>query len=256
LSTNLVHDGEMKISVVIPAFNEARRILPSLEQIFSYMEAHHADHEVLVVDDGSTDGTLQRVQRRFRNQPRLRLLSYGRNRGKGYAVRYGVEQAHGEVVLFSDADLSTPVQELDNLLPALLRGYDLVLGTRAHPESDVRVRQPAYRESAGKFFNSLVRTLLGYEFQDTQCGFKLLRRETLLPILRRQRINRFAFDVELLYLAQQAGLRITDVPVVWMNSPESKVRLWRDPIGMFIDLLRVWAGHLIGRVRGVSPRPT
>lgn len=240
----------MKISIVVPAFNEARRILPSLEQIFPYMDKQHPDYEVLVVDDGSTDETASLVRRRFRDRPQMRLLSYGGNRGKGYAVRYGAEQATGDVVLFTDADLSTPIQELDKLLPKVLEGYDVVMGTRAHPESDIRIRQPFYRDYGGKLFNGMIRVLLLPDFRDTQCGFKVFRRQPMLPVLRRQRIDRFAFDVELVYLARQAGLKIADVPVVWMNSPESKMGLGGIARAV-VDVLRIWLGHLAGgRRRG------
>ncbi|HUI25170.1 MAG TPA: dolichyl-phosphate beta-glucosyltransferase [Candidatus Kryptonia bacterium] len=242
----------MKISVVVPAYNEARRILPSLEQIFPYLDAHHPDYEVLVVDDGSTDETVALVRRHFGQRPQLRLVAYDKNRGKGFAVRYGAEQATGDLVLFTDADLSTPIQELDKLLPFAEQGYDLVMGTRAHPEADIRIRQPFYREYGGKLFNLLIRVLLLREFHDTQCGFKLFRRAVMLPILRRQRIDRFAFDVELVYLAHQAGLKIADVPVVWMNSPETKMGATGIARAV-LDVLRIWLGSLVGQTRTDRP---
>jgi dolichyl-phosphate beta-glucosyltransferase len=242
----------MKISVVVPAYNEARRILPSLEQIFPYMDTHHPDYEVVVVDDGSTDETVALVRRHFGPRPQLRLVTYGANRGKGYAVRYGAEQASGDLVLFSDADLSTPIEELDKLLPRAEQGYDLVMGTRAHPQADIRIHQPFYREYGGKLFNLLIRVLLLRDFHDTQCGFKLFRRTALLPILRRQRIDRFAFDVELVYLAHQAGLKIADVPVVWMNSPETKMGAGGIARAV-LDVLRIWIGHLAGPPRADRP---
>ncbi|HVN84174.1 MAG TPA: dolichyl-phosphate beta-glucosyltransferase [Candidatus Binatia bacterium] len=242
----------MKISVVVPVYNEARRILPSLEQIFPYMDARHPDYEVVVVDDGSTDDTVALVRRHFGQRPQLRQVSYGGNRGKGYAVRYGAEQATGDVVLFSDADLSTPIEELDKLLPLAEQGYDLVMGTRAHPEADIRIRQPFYREYGGKLFNVFIRMLLLPDFRDTQCGFKLFRRTAMMPILRRQRIDRFAFDVELVYLAHQAGLKIADVPVVWMNSPETKMGA-SGIARAVLDVLRIWVRHLSGRNRLERP---
>ena len=236
----------MKISVVVPAYNEARRILPSLDQVFPYMDAHHPDYEVVVVDDGSTDDTVALVRGHFGQRPQLRLLAYGGNRGKGFAVRYGAEHASGDVVLFTDADLSTPIEELDKLLPFVQQGCDLVMGTRAHPKADIRIRQPFYREYGGKLFNLLIRVLLLPEFHDTQCGFKLFRRTAVLPILQRQRIDRFAFDVELVYLAHQAGLKIADVPVVWMNSPETKMGA-AGIARAVLDVLRIWFGSLGSR---------
>jgi dolichyl-phosphate beta-glucosyltransferase len=228
----------MKLSVVVPAYNEAHRILPSLDRILEYLDQHHPDHEVLVVNDGSTDDTVPVIERRFGTRPDLRLLSYGSNRGKGYAVRYGALEARGDVVLFSDADLSTPIAELDKMLPLLGQGYDMVIGSRAHAQAEIREHQPFYREGAGKLFNLLVRLIVGLTFRDTQCGFKLFRRDVMLPVLRRLAIDRFAFDVELIALAQAAGLRVAEAPVVWINSPASTVGLWSG-VQAYLDLLRI-----------------
>ncbi len=225
----------MKVSVVVPAYNEVQRILPSLERIFAYMDQYHADYEVVLVDDGSTDGTSAAVQQRFAARPQLRALAYGGNRGKGYAVRFGALHAGGDVVLFSDADLSTPIEEMEKMLALIEAGHDLVIGSRALAQSEIRKRQPIYREGAGKLFNLLVRLIVLPRFHDTQCGFKLFRRERLLPVLRRQQIDGFAFDVEMIALAVAAGLRVAEVPVVWINSPTSRVDLWRG-LKAFADL--------------------
>lgn len=230
------------ISVVVPAYNEARRLPASLGRIFEFMDVRHPEYEVVVVDDGSTDGTAELARREFAERSQLRVERYEANRGKGYAVRLGIAQARGDLVLFSDADLSTPIEDLDALLAAVERGADVAIGTRAHPDSDVRVRQPFYRDRAGKVFNRLVRLLLLPDLQDTQCGFKLFRREKILPLLDEARVDRFAFDVELLYLARRAGLRIVEVPVVWVNSPDSRVRL-PQAAAAFVDVVRVrWRG--------------
>ena len=228
----------MKISVVVPAYNEAERIAPSLEGVFAYMDRHHPDYEVIVVDDGSTDDTPGVVQRRFGDRPQLRVLSYGPNRGKGYAVRFGALQAAGDVVLFSDADFSTPIEELEKMLPLLDQGYELVIGSRAHERSEIRAHQPFYREGAGKLFNVLVRIVVVADFRDTQCGFKCFRRQPVLPVLEQQQIDGFAFDVELIALAQAAGLRVGEVPVIWINSPTSKVGL-SGGLAAFVDLVRI-----------------
>jgi len=228
----------MKLSVVVPAYNEARRISPSLDQIFEYLDRSHPQHEVLVVDDCSTDDTAAVVERRFGQRPTLRILSYGTNRGKGYAVRAGALEASGDVVLFTDADLSTPIAEADKMLPLLAQGYDMVIGSRAHAQAEIRKHQPFYREGAGKLFNLLVRLLVGLKFHDTQCGFKLFRRDSALAVLRRLSIDRFAFDVELLALAQAAGLKVAEVPVVWINSPASTVGLWYGAQA-YVDLLQI-----------------
>lgn len=225
----------MKLSVVLPAYNEAHRILPSLDRIFAYMDQHHPDYEVVLVDDGSNDGTAAAVQSRFNGRPQLRILSYGGNRGKGYAVRFGALRAAGDLVLFSDADLSTPIEEAEKMLQLIAQGYDLVIGSRALAGAEIRQRQALYRESGGKLFNVMVRLLVLPNFRDTQCGFKLFRRAVLAPVLHQQRIDGFAFDVEMIALAQAAGLKIAEVPVVWINSPTSRVRL-SAALRAFVDL--------------------
>ena len=225
----------MMLSIVVPAFNETQRIVPSLERVFTYMDRYHDGFEILLVDDGSTDGMAALVRQRFGDRPQLRVVTYGANRGKGYAVRYGTLEARGDVVLFSDADFSTPIEELEKLLATLAEGYDMVIGSRALRGSEIRQRQPFYREGAGKFFNLLVRLFVLPGFHDTQCGFKCFRREPLLPVVRQLQIDGFAFDVELIALAVAAGLRVAEVPVVWVNSPSSRVRL-RHGLAAFADL--------------------
>jgi dolichyl-phosphate beta-glucosyltransferase len=228
----------MKLSVVVPAYNEAHRILPSLERIFAYLHAQHADFDVLVVDDGSTDDTVGVTRQRFGAREPLRIVSCGANRGKGYAVRQGAAQARGDIILFSDADLSTPIEELEKMLPLLEQGYDMVIGSRAHAQADIREHQPFYREGAGKLFNLLVRIVVGGPFRDTQCGFKLFRREAIVPILPHLQIDRWAFDVELIAVAQALGLKVAEVPVTWSNSPTSTVGFWQGGRA-FLDLVRI-----------------
>jgi len=228
----------MKISVVVPAYNEARRILPSLERILTYMGAQHPDFELLLVDDGSRDGTAAAVQSHFAHHPALRIVSYASNRGKGYAIRTGALRAHGELVLFTDADLSTPIEELDKMLPLMAQGYDLVIGSRAHTQADIRLHQHFLRERAGKLFNVVVRLVVGLPFHDTQCGFKLFRRDTMQPVLEQLQIDRFAFDVELIAIALVLGLKVAEVPVIWVNSPESTVTL-RHGAQAYVHLCRI-----------------
>jgi len=228
----------MKLSVVLPVFNEAARIVPTLEVIFAHMERRHPIYEVVVVNDGSTDNTVALVQQHFGQHPQLQVLSYVANRGKGHAVRFGCTRATGDVVLMTDADLSTPIDELEKMLPLLDQGYDLVIGSRALAQSEIRQRQPFYREGGGKLFNLLVRLVVLPDFHDTQCGFKLFRRETLLPVLRQQQIDGFAFDVEMIALAIGQGVRVAEVPVVWINSPTTRVRLWA-AMRAFADLVRI-----------------
>jgi dolichyl-phosphate beta-glucosyltransferase len=214
----------------------------SLDRIVAFMDAHHPDYEIVVVDDGSVDATAAHVRARMARYPKLRLDGYSSNRGKGYAIRWGMQRARGEAILFSDADLSTPIEEIDKLLPLLQAGADIVIGTRAHRDSDVRVRQPFYRDRAGKLFNTLVRTLLLPALNDTQCGFKLFRRATVLPLVPALYVDRFAFDVEILYLADRRGLRITEVPVIWINSPDSRVG-FAQGLAAFAELWRIRRRH-------------
>jgi dolichyl-phosphate beta-glucosyltransferase len=226
------------ISVILPAYNEARRLPPSLERIFVYMHSRGEDYEVIVVDDGSSDGTGEAVEARFRQRSQFQVLSYGANRGKGYAVRHGLEHASGDWVLFSDADLSTPIEEVAKMLPLMGQGFDIVIGSRAHMDAEIRERQPLFRELSGKLFNLIVRLVVLGRFHDTQCGFKVFRRESVLPLLPHLRIDGFAFDVEILALAQSSGLRIGEVPVVWVNSPTSRVRL-SSALRAFLDLAQI-----------------
>jgi len=237
----------VEISIVIPAYNEAKRLMGSLDQVVVFMDAHHPSYEIIVVDDGSTDATAALVRERAQRISRLRLESYAVNRGKGFAVRHGVERARGKVVLFTDADLSTPIADLDKLMHALEAGADVAIGTRAHPESNVRVRQPFYRDRGGKLFNRMVRLLLLPELHDTQCGFKLFRRATVAPVFGDLREERFAFDAELLYLAARRGLRIMETPVTWANSPDSRVR-FTEGLAAFFDLIRIrWRHRSTGK---------
>jgi len=228
----------MMLSIVVPAYNETGRILPSLESILDYMARHHPSFEVLVVDDGSSDGTADVVASRFANDANVRVLGYATNRGKGYAVRYGLQHARGEWVLFSDADLSTPIDQLEKMLVETERGADVVIGSRAHGGAEIRERQPFFREAGGKLFNVLVRWLVLPDLRDTQCGFKLFRRASVTPVLEDLQIDGFAFDVELLALVRAAGARIVEVPVIWTNSRSSRVRMSAAARAYF-DLLRI-----------------
>ncbi len=228
----------MNLSVVVPAYNETQRILPSIAAIVQYLDQHHPDFEVVVVDDGSSDGTAQLVQETFAADGRVRVLSYQPNHGKGYAVRFGLRHAEGDLVLFSDADLSTPIDQLERMLVAIAGGADIVIGSRAHAEAEIRARQPFYREAGGKLFNLLVRVLVLRDLHDTQCGFKLFRRAAVTPILDRLHTDGFAFDVEILALARAHGAAIAEVPVVWINSPSSRVRL-SAAAWAYVDLLDI-----------------
>jgi dolichyl-phosphate beta-glucosyltransferase len=234
------------LSVVIPAYNEASRIERTLERIVEYLNARGEPYEILVVSDGSDDGTEAIVQRFAERAPQVRLLAYQPNRGKGYAVRYGMLRARGERILFSDADLATPIEELEKLEPYLTQGYAIAIGSRPLRESQLVVRQPLYREMAGRAFNKLVQLLAVRGIHDTQCGFKLFTREAAQAVFSRCRLDGFGFDFEALFYARQLGYAIAEVPIRWMHQEGSKVRLLRDGLRMLRDLiwlrLTAWRG--------------
>jgi dolichyl-phosphate beta-glucosyltransferase len=238
----------LDLSIVIPAFNEEQRLPKSLERIGAYLKSRSLRAEVLVVDDGSTDATAKIVEAFRGSFPELRLISNDRNHGKGFSVRRGMLEARGEIALFTDSDLSTPIEEADKLL-ALLRGnaYDGAIGSRAVDRSLIEIHQPALRERAGIFFNCIVRWTTGLPFQDTQCGFKAFRREKSCVIFDRQRTEGFGFDPEILFLAQREGLRVVEVPVRWGHNPATKVNMFRDSLRMFVDLLAIRWNAFLGR---------
>lgn len=235
-----------RLSVVIPAYNEASRIERTLQRVVEYLDARGEPYEILVVSDGSSDDTEPIVQRFAENTPQVHLLGYQPNRGKGYAVRYGILRARGERILFSDADLATPIEELEKLEPYLQQGYAVALGSRPLRESQLVVRQPLYREMAGRAFNKVVQLLAVRGIHDTQCGFKLFTREAAQTIFSRCRLDGFSFDFEALFYAQQLGYSIVEVPIRWMHQEGSKVRFLRDGLRMLRDLvwlrLTAWRG--------------
>ena len=229
---------DLRLSVVIPAYNEETRIVSTLERVVAYLDTHWQPYEVLVVSDGSTDRTEALVQAFAQNHPQVRLLAYLLNRGKGHAVRYGMVRAQGRWVLFSDADLATPIEELEKLAHALESGVAIAIGSRPLRESQLIVRQPFYREWAGRAFNKVVQLLAVRGIHDTQCGFKLFTHEAVQAIFPLCRLGGFSFDFEVLFYAQRLGYPIAEVPVCWMHQEGSKVRLLRDGLRMLRDL--VW----------------
>jgi len=227
------------LSIVVPAYNEEARLPDSLAAIAAWMDARRLDAEILVVDDGSRDRTAEIAAEALRGR-RGRVLKNGENRGKGYSVRHGVLEAAGRFILLTDADLSTPITEYDKLA-AFVRDHDLdvAIGSRALPGSDVQLRQGLVRQSMGRIFNRIIRMMTGLTLQDTQCGFKLLDRERTRPLFEKMVVDRFAFDVELLFLCRRFGLSVREVPVIWRNAPGSKVSILGDPLNMLLDVLRV-----------------
>jgi glycosyltransferase involved in cell wall biosynthesis len=235
-----------QLSIIVPSFNEELRLPSSLELIAAYVNSSNRTTEVLVVDDGSKDRTAE-VAASFADRiPNLRVLKNGENRGKGYSVRHGMLEARGEYVLFTDADLSAPINEADKLL-ARLQQYDVAIGSRAMNRELIDVHESPFREFAGIIFNRIVRIVLWLPFVDTQCGFKAFRRERCRIIFEQQRIERFGFDPELLYLARHHGLKSTEIPVRWSHSPATKINMARDSILMFVDVFTIRWNSLRGR---------
>jgi len=228
------------LSIVIAAYNEENRIGESLLKIKAYLDARDTDYEIIVVDDGSTDNTRQ-VAADYKSEiTNLKIIGYPVNKGKGYALRQGVFASKGDAVLLTDADLSTPIEELDRLLPLIVGGrYDVVIGSRALNASEIIKKQPWWRQGMGKTFNRIVKILVLDGFNDTQCGFKLFSGEAAKSLFKDARIDRFAYDVEILALAKKNGYRISEMPVRWINSPESKVNPIFDSVQMFLDLIKI-----------------
>lgn len=240
------------LSIVIPAYNEEARLPSTMLRIAEYVAAHPARRcEILVVDDGSMDGTGDAAAKALgRVSVPGRVLRHPTNRGKGAAVRTGMLAARGDLVLFTDADLSTPIEEIAKLERAIAAGAEIAIGSRAIDRRTVERRQPWARDMMGRVFNLVVRLFAVRGIKDTQCGFKLFRREAARQIFERTRIDGFGFDVEVLALAQRLGLSIAEVPVRWLNNADTRVRLAQGAKA-FLDPLRV----RLGMLRGVYDRP-
>jgi len=234
--------GEIFLSLIIPAFNEQNRITKTLREIDEYLRKKQFSYEILVVNDGSRDNTLVVLERLKDKIKNLKILSYEQNRGKGFAVKFGMENAKGKIRVFTDADNSTSIDHLEKMLPEFERGYDLVIGTRDkrdHPEARQVFPQPKWRIFLGDCFNLLVQAILGlWGFWDTQCGFKGFTEKAVSLIFPKCKIERFAFDPEILILAKKNKLKIKKIPVLWKNDPESKVKL-KSVFNMLKDLLRI-----------------
>jgi dolichyl-phosphate beta-glucosyltransferase len=227
------------LSVVIPAYNEQDRLPASLERIDAYLRAQSIIGEIVVVDDGSIDRTAELAEEALKGGPG-RVIRLAENCGKGAAVRRGVFESRGRWVLMTDADLSAPIEEHLKLAAAARNDdADIVIASRGLPDSQIEVRQAWVRQTMGKTFNVLIRGMTGLTFRDSQCGFKLMDRKRVLPLFEKMVIDRFAFDIELLYLAVRFGLTVREIPVVWRNKPESRVNIVLDPINMLYDVARV-----------------
>lgn len=238
-------DGRVEpfLSVVIPAYNEEERLPPTLARIGEYLAEQSYESEIVVVDNASSDRTSEVAR-----QGGVTVLVESR-RGKGAAVRTGMLAARGEYILFSDADLSTPIEEVEKLLEALRAGHDVAIASRGLRESNLVKRQPWYRELVGRAGNLLVRMVVVHGIADTQCGFKLFPREIARRVFPAQRLTGAAFDVELLFIVQHAGWKIAEVPVTWIDSPDTRFSRVRDSLDALKDLVRIRINWLLGRYR-------
>lgn len=228
-----------ELSIIVPAFDESERIVGSTEAILSFLRDSFPSGELIIIDDGSTDATREAAERICSGFPevRSRVISYSPNHGKGYAVRKGLEAAEADIALFTDADLSTPIEEVPKLVDLISGGEcDVAFGSRALDRSLIGTRQPWRREQGGKVFNLLVRMLTGLPFWDTQCGFKAFDMRKFRPLLGLMTIERFGFDVEFLFVARMKGLRLCEVPVRWNHDDRTKVDVLRDSRRMFEEV--------------------
>lgn len=234
---------EVELSIIVPAYNEERRLPPTLIDIIDFFDRKAFSYEVLVIDDGSKDTTAEVVRKFERVRSQVRLIQLPRNYGKGHAVRLGVLNSRGSQILFADADGATPIQEFDRLEAALAAGADIAIGSRALASKETKVATSIHRRFLGRVFNKCVNMILLPSIADTQCGFKMFTRKAALFLFRRQRADRFSFDVELLYMAHKADLAIKEVPINWTNVPGSKVNLVLDSLSMFRDVFRFKVIH-------------
>jgi dolichyl-phosphate beta-glucosyltransferase len=244
-----------EVSIIIPAFNEAQRLPKTLDRIQRYLIAQRLTAEVIVADDGSRDGTADLVRQYATRWPQLRLVAAEHNRGKGSAVQRGMGVATGRYRVFSDADLSVPIDDLDKLLRPLRDGAGVAIASRGLKDSEVELHQPWYRETMGKIFNRLVRLFVLGGVHDTQCGFKAFTAEVADRVFPSLQTHGFGFDVEVLYRAQRAGYRIVEVPTRWINSPQSRVHPIRHSMAMFIELLAIPDRVRRHPTKGIDRRP-
>jgi dolichyl-phosphate beta-glucosyltransferase len=237
-------------SIVVPAYNEAKRLEATLDLVLGYVAAQKWNAEVLVVNDGSKDATRDIVLQRAAHNPALRLVENPGNRGKGYSVRHGVMEARGEFILFTDADLASPIEEGEKLLAALAAGADMAIGSRWLDTSLQTRPQPLYRRVLGRVFNLALRLVLGMNYKDTQCGFKAFRQGAAAAVFPLQIIERWGFDPEILFLARRLGFRVDEVAVKWAHQENTKISPIRDGLRMFTELLTIRWYAASGRYDG------
>jgi len=252
----MVTAAQPDYSIIVPAFNESQRIRACLENILATLDAEEWNAEILVVNDGSRDDTAAIVQQFASVDPRVRLVSYPQNRGKGYAVRQGFRESLGRVVMFTDADLSAPMGEAARLFAAIAAGADIAIGSRWLEISRQTIRQPSYRRLFGRCFNLLTRAVMRLPYADTQCGFKAFTRDAALNIAPLLRIDRWGFDPEMLFLAGKMGYTVAEVPVTWAHDQRSKISYLKDGLKMLEDMARIRWYSITGQYRHVVPAPS
>lgn len=254
------------ISIVIPAYNEEKRLPKTLEKINQYFSDKNWAYEIIVVDDGSTDNTKSIIK----SAPNIKTFVNPSNKGKGYSVRRGIGASEGDYILFTDADLSTPIEEIEKLLAYINKSrpfyndaqetteysvkgrdkeYDITIGSRSIKGAKIILHQPVLRELMGKFFNKIVRLVTVHGIIDTQCGFKLFTKESAKKIFSVQKLNGFSFDVEALFIGKKLGYKIKEVPIIWHNSPQTRVKILKDPLLMLLDLIKIRINEFTGIYR-------
>lgn len=237
----------MKISVVIPCYNEQKRIGKSLDKIIVYFAKKKYTYEIIVVDDGSKDKSIQIVK--AKKNKNIKIFKNKQNYGKGYSVKRGMLKAKYPLVLFSDADLATPIAEIEKLIKQIKKGYDVAIASRNMKESQIETYQPVHRQIMGKLFSYLVKLIALRSFKDTQCGFKLFKKDVAKRIFQKLTLNRFAFDVEALVIAQKQKYRIIEVPVKWIDKTGSTINPLKDSIKMLKDLVIIRINSLVGKYK-------
>ena len=233
----------MLLSIIIPVYNETKRIGLTLKRIIDFMKDKGYIYEIIVVDDGSVDGTPDLVSKKFAAFGAVKVLRNELNHGKGYVVRQGMLDARGDVLFYTDADLASPIQDMEKMLFLINSGYDVVVGSRVIKDSEAKVKRVFWRYIIGRIFNFLVRVIAVGGVTDTQCGFKMFTRGAAKKIFSRQKIHTYTFDVEIMYLAKRLGLKVKEVPVSWSEVKDTKVKFVRDSLMMFRDLVRIRILH-------------
>ena len=248
-----------RYSIVIPAYNEGARIPATLNSVIACVRGNQWNAEIIVVNDGSSDNTAQVVREIAKSAPELRLIENPGNRGKGYSVRSGILQALGEIVMFTDADLSSPMEEADRLFAAIAGGADIAIGSRWLESSRQTHRQPLYRQVFGRCFNAVTRAIMRLPFADTQCGFKAFTRHAAQTVFQLQTIERWGFDPEILFIALKRGFRVVEVPVSWAHDERTRMSYLRDGLVMLEELVRVrWnalTGHYNKKIEHIHRAP-